>query len=101
MGAVVVRPCALVLVLLLAACGGASRPGGVDGGGTGGVALAPSPATPDQPLAGASLEQQRAFRAGDIVFEQLFSPADGIGPVYVRPSCTSCHLRAGRGPTQT
>jgi len=73
----------------------------VDGGGTGGVALAPSPATPDVPLAGASLEQQRAFRAGDIVFEQLFSPADGIGPVYVRPSCTSCHLRAGRGPTQT
>jgi len=99
MGAVVVRPCALVL--LLAACGGVSRPGSVDGGGTGGVALAPSPVTPDVPLAGASLEQERAFRAGDAVFEQLFSPVDGVGPVYVRSSCTSCHLRGGRGPTET
>ncbi len=65
------------------------------------MALAPSPPTPDLPLAGASLEQQRAFRAGDAVFEQLFDAVDGLGPVYVRPSCTACHLRGGRGPAQT
>ena len=98
--AVVSRPCALV-VLLLAACGVRSPPGEVDDGGTGGGTLAPSPPTPDLPLAGASVDQQRAFRAGDAVFEQLFDAVDGLGPVYVRPSCTSCHLRGGRGPSQT
>ena len=94
-----VRPCALV-GLLLVACGGGPGPARPDGGGTG-VGLAPSPGTPDLPLPGASVEQQRAFRAGDAVFEQLFDPVDGLGPVYVRPSCTSCHLRGGRGPGET
>ena len=93
------RPSALV-VLLLAACGGTPTPGGADGGVTG-VGLAPSPGSPDVPLAGAAVEQQRAFRAGDAVFEQLFDAVDGLGPVYVRPSCTACHLRGGRGPGQT
>jgi CxxC motif-containing protein (DUF1111 family) len=90
----------MLALLLVAACGGA-RPGeGVDGGGSG-VGLAPSPGTPDLPLAGASVEQQRAFRAGDALFEQAFDEVDGLGPVYVRPSCTGCHLRGGRGPAQT
>src|SRR5215469_5869106 len=57
----VLRLCAVVL--LLTACGGTSRPGGADGGSTGGVALAPSPARSDLPLANASLDQLRAFRA--------------------------------------
>jgi CxxC motif-containing protein (DUF1111 family) len=65
------------------------------------VGLAPSPETPDLPLAGASVEQQRVFRAGDAVFEQRFDAVDGLGPVYVQPSCTACHLRGGRGPGQT
>ena len=63
--------------------------------------LEPTPGTPDLPLAGASVEQQRAFRSGDSLFEHLFDQADGLGPVYVRPSCTACHLRGGRGPGQT
>jgi CxxC motif-containing protein (DUF1111 family) len=45
--------------------------------------------------------QQRAFRAGDAVFDQLFEAEDGLGPVYVQPSCAACHLRGGRGPGQT
>ena len=65
------------------------------------MALEPTPGTPDLPLAGASVEQQRAFRSGDSLFEHLFDQADGLGPVYVRPSCTACHLRGGRGPGQT
>jgi CxxC motif-containing protein (DUF1111 family) len=89
----------VLALLLVAACGMERTGGDVDGGA--GVGLAPSPGTPDLPLAGASVEQQRAFRAGDAVFEQLFDETEGLGPVYVRPSCTACHLRGGRGPAQT
>ena len=96
-----VNRCRALALLLLAACGdGSPGPGAPDGGGSG-VALEPTPETPDLPLAGATVEQQRAFRSGDSLFEQLFDEADGLGPVYVRPSCTACHLRGGRGPGQT
>lgn len=89
------------LVLLCGLLGCAVAPSsGVDGGATGG-ALAPSPGSSDQLLHGATVEQARAFRAGDAVFEQVFDPTEGLGPVYVRPSCTACHLRGGRGPGQT
>ncbi|HUM13937.1 MAG TPA: di-heme oxidoredictase family protein [Myxococcaceae bacterium] len=89
-----------VLVALLVACGGGGAAGGPDAGPAG-VELAPSPGTPDLPIHGASVEQVRAFRAGDEVFEQPFDPLDGLGPVYVAPSCVACHLRGGRGPVQT
>ncbi|HZJ52718.1 MAG TPA: di-heme oxidoredictase family protein [Myxococcaceae bacterium] len=93
------RPSAFVL-LLLVACERGPGPMGPDAGDPG-VGLAPSPETPDLPLAGASVAQQRAFRAGDAVFDQLFEAPDGLGPVYVQPSCAACHLRGGRGPGQT
>jgi CxxC motif-containing protein (DUF1111 family) len=99
MAGTVVPPSALAL-LLLVACGSGSLPGGDDAGGPG-VGLPPSPETPDLPLAGATVAQQRAFRAGDAVFDQLFEAQDGLGPVYVQPSCAACHLRGGRGPGQT
>ncbi|MGZ3445899.1 MAG: di-heme oxidoredictase family protein [Myxococcaceae bacterium] len=89
-----------VLTLLLVSCGNAPVPGAVDSGVSGGV-LAPSPASPDVPLRGATAEQLRAFRAGDAVAEHLFDSSEGLGPVYVRPSCTACHLRGGRGPATT
>ena len=89
-----------VLTLLLLSCGGARVPGPVDSGVSGGV-LAPSPASPDVPLQGATAEQLRAFRAGESVAEHVFDASEGLGPVYVRPSCTACHLRGGRGPATT
>jgi len=94
------RPSVLALLLLAACGGGRPGPGAPDGGGAG-VALEPTPETPDLPLSGATIEQQRAFRSGDSLFEQLFDEADGLGPVYVRSSCTACHLRGGRGPAET
>lgn len=66
----------------------------------GGV-LAPSPGSPDLPLRGATLEQLRAFRAGDALAEHAFAAEEGLGPLYVRSSCASCHLRGGRGPGVT
>lgn len=82
---------------MLAACGTAV-PGGPDAGG---IPTLPTPAGPDRVLAGASEDQARAFRIGDAFFEQVFTEFDGLGPVYVRPSCESCHLHAGRGPGTT
>jgi CxxC motif-containing protein (DUF1111 family) len=99
MATTVSRPSALAL-LLLVGCGSGLPPGAADAGGPG-VGLPPSPETPDLPLAGASVAQQRSFRAGDAVFDQLFEAEDGLGPVYVQPSCAACHLRGGRGPGQT
>ncbi len=89
----------LALALPLVACG-QGAPAVLDSGLPDGV-LSPSPGTPDVPLRGASVDQVRAFRAGDAVAGHVFDPAEGLGPVYVRPSCTACHLRGGRGPAQT
>lgn len=85
------------LLGVLAACGTAV-PGGSDAGS---IPTLPTPAGPDRVLASPTDDQARAFRAGDTAFEQVFTEFDGLGPVYVRPSCESCHLHAGRGPGTT
>lgn len=38
------------------------------------------------------------FRAGDELFEAIFRESDGLGPLYVRASCSDCHADDGRGP---
>ncbi len=52
----------------------------------------------DDPLAGLSPELQKAFDDGDSFFEARMFPAQGLGPVYIRTSCTSCHAGDGKGP---
>lgn len=53
---------------------------------------------PDLPLAGLSLARERTFDEGDRLFDAVFRAADGLGPRYVRDSCSACHERDGRGP---
>lgn len=44
-------------------------------------------------------ERQRAlFDHGDELFERPFREAEGLGPVYIRSACSSCHANDGRGP---
>jgi CxxC motif-containing protein (DUF1111 family) len=44
-------------------------------------------------------EAQRAqFDRGDELFERPFRVSEGLGPVYIRASCASCHADDGRGP---
>jgi CxxC motif-containing protein (DUF1111 family) len=38
------------------------------------------------------------FRRGDAVFELPFRDNQGLGPVYIRQSCNSCHAADSRGP---
>ncbi len=55
----------------------------------------------DGPVEGLSLEQQRLFLAGDIAFSEIFTPATGLGPVFVANSCGTCHPGDGRGHPST
>lgn len=41
---------------------------------------------------------QREFDAGDAGFEARFFPAQGLGPLYIRTACASCHADDGKGP---
>lgn len=50
------------------------------------------------PLAGIDAHWQLRFDEGDALFEQPFREADGLGPVYIRQSCASCHADDLRGP---
>jgi CxxC motif-containing protein (DUF1111 family) len=52
----------------------------------------------DVPVSGASSAMIALFRDGDRLFDVPFLEPDGLGPVYIRSSCGSCHEAAGRGP---
>src|SRR5690242_16035673 len=73
----------LAAVLAVAGCGG-NPPTGPD--------------LVDVPLAGLTSAQRIAFDRGDELFDLPLRPADGLGPLYVRQSCSGCHTEALRGP---
>lgn len=52
----------------------------------------------DLPLSGLEAPWQAQFAEGDRLFDVPFREADGLGPLYIRPSCGSCHEAAARGP---
>lgn len=52
----------------------------------------------DHPLGGLDASWEERFWLGDGRFEEMFYEAQGLGPVFIRPACTSCHADAGQGP---
>ena len=52
----------------------------------------------DGPIAGLDPDWMRRFTEGDAAFDRVFRPSQGLGTLYVRPSCPSCHQDDGRGP---
>lgn len=52
----------------------------------------------DVPLRGAASTEADRFDQGDALFDAVFREPDGLGPLYVRTACASCHDGAGRGP---
>ncbi len=52
----------------------------------------------DVPIAGLPPALAAAFDSGDIAFSTPLREADGLGPVYTRSSCDSCHAQGLRGP---
>lgn len=52
----------------------------------------------DAPSSGLSGDWNRRFLRGGALFEQPFREAQGLGPLFIRQSCDSCHAGDGRGP---
>jgi CxxC motif-containing protein (DUF1111 family) len=52
----------------------------------------------DTPIAGVDASWLAVFRDGDALFDAVYREPDGLGPLYIRASCGSCHVEAGRGP---
>ncbi len=52
----------------------------------------------DGPIEGLTAEQNLVFLRGDIAFnDDVFTPANGLGPIFVATSCASCHAGDGKG----
>lgn len=50
------------------------------------------------PMAALTREERASFDRGDPIFARVFRESQGLGPVYIRASCASCHASDGRGP---
>jgi len=52
----------------------------------------------DVPIRGLSPAELDIFNRGDQLFGLPFREYDGLGPLYIRVACASCHNEGGRGP---
>ena len=80
----------------LGACGEGVDTGGDGGDGGGSISMVSN--APGLPIAGISNEWQARFDSGDALFELPHREADGLGPLYIRQSCSACHTNDVRGP---
>lgn len=81
---------AVALALSGLACGGSDET-------TDGLTVKSEDGT-DLPLRSVTPELQARFKEGDALFDFTFNEADGLGPLYIRTSCSSCHQAANKGP---
>lgn len=88
-----VRAAALALGLAAAGCGAAPPPKDPLAGLQ---LLSEDPS--DQPIAGLDEHWAQRFAAGDLAFEHNHGPAEGLGPLYIRPACGACHAADSKGP---
>ena len=52
----------------------------------------------NRPLANLPQEWLTRFQTGDALFDHSYLDSQGLGPVYIRASCGSCHADDARGP---
>jgi CxxC motif-containing protein (DUF1111 family) len=52
----------------------------------------------DLPLRDATPELRARFAEGDVFFDFTYNEADGLGPLFIRAACSSCHQAASKGP---
>ena len=71
---------------------------GLAGGCDSWLPSAPEPeAVLAEPIPDLTPTQLATHIAGDEEFARIFSPADGLGPLFVAASCESCHIGDGKG----
>lgn len=59
----------------------------------------PKPPGPGEPLAGLTPGQRERFAAGRQAFMRVFTPADGLGPLFNANACAECHESPALGGT--
>jgi CxxC motif-containing protein (DUF1111 family) len=52
----------------------------------------------DRPLVGLPRLSLELFQRGDKLFDTVFRAPEGLGPLFIRPSCAACHDKGGSGP---
>ncbi|MGH7544881.1 MAG: di-heme oxidoredictase family protein, partial [Gemmatimonadota bacterium] len=57
----------------------------------------PRPPAPGEPLRNLSEDERARFQSGRSVFERVFAPETGLGPLFNAPSCATCHLDPASG----
>lgn len=80
--------------LAIGACDGKSSSGTPTPDGPTGTQVRAS----DVPIDGLPAADVAGFDDGDALFDLPFRPADGLGPLYIRTACGSCHADGSRGP---
>ena len=83
--------CAAAISASGAGCGG-SAPGGEDLGSS-------EEAVAGDALPGLTTAQNQAFANGKATFNEVETPADGLGPAFNEKSCGTCHNIGGTGGT--
>jgi CxxC motif-containing protein (DUF1111 family) len=56
-------------------------------------------APPGEPLPGLTDADLAAFRAGQAQFNRVFTPEDGLGPLFNENQCSACHTDPAAGGT--
>lgn len=52
----------------------------------------------DGPIEGLTAQEKQQFLKGDVAFnDDIFTPGNGLGPLFVANSCGSCHAGDGKG----
>lgn len=62
-----------------------------------GAAACPRPAQPGDPLPGLSTADRARFDSGRIVFDSVFTPETGLGPLFNAEACGECHEEPAPG----
>ena len=50
-----------------------------------------------EPIAGLSSAQMNKHLLGDAAFAKVYTPEDGLGPIFIQSSCEGCHIGDGKG----
>jgi CxxC motif-containing protein (DUF1111 family) len=62
-----------------------------------GLAACARPPEPGDPLRGLTREQKEQFDKGREVVERVFTPEEGLGPLFNSPACGECHEEPAPG----